>query len=160
MNDHEPTHPSVRGEPLGGIPAQERSLRAQGRNTVNKLLEAGLDAFRRRGYHATRVDDIVKAARISHGTFYLYFANKKDLLASLVAHCADEMEALSETLGDVAPDDAGRSELREWLGGLATLYEHYGPVIHAWAELSETDNDGVARSGEEMLGTFTFNLAQ
>src|SRR6266581_233794 len=63
----------------GGRPAQDRELRAQGRQTVRRLLEAGLAEFDQRGFQAVRVDDIVRRARTSHGTFYLYFANKEDL---------------------------------------------------------------------------------
>ena len=62
----------------GGRPAQDRELRAQGRQTVRRLLEAGLAEFDERGFQAVRVDDIVRRARTSHGTFYLYFANKDD----------------------------------------------------------------------------------
>ena len=47
---------------------------------MRKLSDAGLRVFAERGYHQSRVDDIVRAARTSHGTFYLYFANKEDLL--------------------------------------------------------------------------------
>ncbi len=50
---------------------------------MRKLLDAGMRVFAERGYHAARVDDIVRAARTSHGTFYLYFANKEDLLRAL-----------------------------------------------------------------------------
>jgi len=160
VGEYSPTPPSERGDPVGGTPAQERSLRAQGKKTVNRLLEAGLDVFGTRGYHATRVDDIVKAAKTSHGTFYLYFSNKEDLLASLITHCAEEMEALFETLGEVTPDEAGRAELREWLGRFASLYEHYGPVIRAWAEVAETVNPAFAERGVEILGNFTVNLAK
>ncbi|MGH3211976.1 MAG: TetR/AcrR family transcriptional regulator, partial [Trebonia sp.] len=60
----------------GGTPAQDRELRAQGRETVRKLLEAGMTEFEERGFNGVRVDDVVKRAGISHGTFYLYFANK------------------------------------------------------------------------------------
>src|SRR5215831_10830956 len=60
----------------GGRPAQDRELRAQGRQTVRRLLEAGLAEFDERGFQAVRVDDIVRRARTSHGTFYLYFSNK------------------------------------------------------------------------------------
>ncbi|MGI8448107.1 MAG: TetR/AcrR family transcriptional regulator, partial [Streptosporangiaceae bacterium] len=60
----------------GGAPAQDRELRAQGRQTVQKLLDAGLAEFDDRGFQAVRVDDVVRRAKISHGTFYLYFANK------------------------------------------------------------------------------------
>src|SRR3984957_12844860 len=54
----------------GGTPAQDRELRAQGRETVRKLLEAGMIEFEERGFGGVRVDDVVKRAGISHGTFY------------------------------------------------------------------------------------------
>ena len=75
-----------------GTPAAARELRAQGRKTMRRLLDAGMRVFAERGYHAARVDDIVRAARTSHGTFYLYFANKEDLLRALAVECAQEME--------------------------------------------------------------------
>ncbi|MGZ4756785.1 MAG: TetR/AcrR family transcriptional regulator, partial [Acidimicrobiia bacterium] len=53
-------------------PAQSRELRARGKLTMRKLLAAGSQVFAAKGYHATRVDDIVKVAETSHGTFYLY----------------------------------------------------------------------------------------
>src|SRR5205809_3523587 len=102
--------------PRGGGPAQERELRAQGRKTMRKLLDAGMTVFERRGYHAARVDDIVKVARTSHGTFYLYFANKEDLFRALLADVAQELNALSESLGTIGPGDDGYDELRSWLG--------------------------------------------
>src|SRR3989440_12685336 len=100
----------------GGAPAQERELRAQGKKTMRKLLDAGMTVFERRGYHAARVDDIVKVARTSHGTFYLYFANKEDLFRALLADVAEELNALSESLGDVGAGEDGYRELRAWLG--------------------------------------------
>ena len=52
--------------------------------------------FARRGYHAARVDDVVRAARTSHGTFYLYFANKEDLLRALAVDCAHRLTDLAD----------------------------------------------------------------
>ena len=75
-----PSRPSLGG----GAPAQDRELRAQGRETVRKLLEAGMIEFEERGFGGVRVDDVVKRAGISHGTFYLYFANKEDLFKALL----------------------------------------------------------------------------
>ncbi len=46
---------------------------------MKRLLDAGMHVFAERGYHAARVDDIVRAARTSHGTVSLYFANKEAL---------------------------------------------------------------------------------
>ena len=50
---------------------------------MRKLFDAGMRVFAERGYHAARVDDIVRAARTSHGTFYLYFANKEEIFAAV-----------------------------------------------------------------------------
>jgi AcrR family transcriptional regulator len=77
-----------------------------------RLLEAGLQVFADRGYHASRVDDIVRAAKASHGTFYLYFTNKEDLLRALAVDCAQELTVLADTIGPITPDAAGRTELR------------------------------------------------
>src|SRR5437868_1280885 len=136
----------------GGAPAQERELRAQGKKTMRKLLDAAMTVLEKRGYHAARVDDIVKVARTSHGTFYLYFANKEDLFRALLADVAEEVAALAGTLGPVGPDEAGYRELRSWLGRFSDLYVHYGPVIRAWTE-AEVEGDDVGRMGEEVLTT-------
>src|SRR5437879_5857165 len=118
----------------GGAPAQERELRAQGRKTMRRLLDAAMVVFEKRGFHAARVDDIVKVAKTSHGTFYLYFANKEDLFRALTLDVADEMTALVESLGDLTPDAGGYRMLREWLGRFAALHSQYGSVIKAWTE--------------------------
>jgi AcrR family transcriptional regulator len=141
----------------GGAPAQERELRAQGKKTMRKLLDAGMTVLEKRGYHAARVDDIVKVARTSHGTFYLYFANKEDLFRALLSDVAEEVATLSDTLGPVKPDEAGYRELRGWLGRFSDMYVHYGPVIRAWTE-AEVEGDDVGRMGEEVLTTMATAL--
>jgi len=75
-----------------GAPASRRVLRSQGRRTMAKLLNAAMVAFDKRGYHATRVNDVVEIAKTSHGTFYLYFSNKEDLLRALVSEAATEAQ--------------------------------------------------------------------
>ena len=119
---------------------------------MRKLLDAAMTVLEKRGYHAARVDDIVKVARTSHGTFYLYFANKEDLFRALLHDVAEEVATLSETLGPVTPDEAGYRELRGWLGRFSDMYVHYGPVIRAWTE-AEVEGDDVGRMGEQVLTT-------
>ena len=55
----------------------------------------------------------MKLAKTSHGTFYLYFANKEDLFRALAAEVADEMQALAESLGPLEPGPDGRAALRD-----------------------------------------------
>ena len=117
-----------------GLPAQRRELRAQGRRTLRRLLDGGLSVFARRGYHAARVDDIVRAARTSHGTFYLYFSNKEDLLRALAIDCAHRLIDLAADVGPIGADTTGRAELRRFLSRFLDTYRRYGPVIRAWME--------------------------
>lgn len=124
-----------------GTPAQRRELRAQGRETMQKLFDAGMQVFAERGYHAARVDDIVRVAETSHGTFYLYFTNKEDLLRALALDCAEEMRQLADALGPIGPGVEGRKELRSFLEGFVGVYRRYGPVIRAWMEDQAVDRD-------------------
>ncbi|MGI8663676.1 MAG: TetR/AcrR family transcriptional regulator [Acidimicrobiales bacterium] len=127
-----------------GTPAAERGLRTQGMRTMAKLLDAGMRVLAERGYQAARVDDVVRVARLSHGTFYLYFANKEDLFRALATECAEEMKALAGTLGPVDAGPAGAAELRRWLGEFLGTYRRYGAVIRAWMEDQVVDRRLVA----------------
>ena len=143
----------------GGRPAQGRRLRAQGKATLGRLLEAAIDVLDRRGYHAARVDDIVDAAGTSHGTFYLYFSSKEDLFRALVADVTGEMRELADELPPIGATRAGREALREWLGRFYDLYSHYHPVIRAWTETNSGSPD-MARMGARVLRRFIRQLEQ
>lgn len=137
-----------------GTPAQGRELRARGRRTLRKLLDAGVDTFASRGYHAARVDDIVKRAKISHGTFYLYFANKEELFFALTQEVADELTKLADDFPTIAPGRGGYDALREWLGRLGGVYERYGPVVRAWTE-TEIGSSEFGRLGTDVWAGFS-----
>jgi AcrR family transcriptional regulator len=49
-----------------------------------ELLRAARDVFATKGYHDAKVDDIVKAANVAKGTFYLYFTDKRSVLEELI----------------------------------------------------------------------------
>lgn len=48
-----------------------------------RILRAAVKVFARKGFYATRVSEIAKAAGVADGTIYLYFENKDDVLVSL-----------------------------------------------------------------------------
>jgi AcrR family transcriptional regulator len=49
-----------------------------------ELLRAARQLFATRGYHEAKVDDIVAAAKVAKGTFYLYFRDKRSVFVELV----------------------------------------------------------------------------
>jgi AcrR family transcriptional regulator len=128
----------------GGTPAQERELGRQGRETVRKLLEAGLVEFDERGFQAVRVDDVVRRAKTSHGTFYLYFANKDDLFKTLLRDALHEMEIITGDFPVVTRNEAGREALRSWIERFCDIYAAHATVIRI---LSQADI-----VGEEVWG--------
>lgn len=126
---------------------------------MRRLLDAGIEVFASRGYHSARVDDIVKAARTSHGTFYLYFANKEDLFQALAHDVGDQMTALVESLAPIEPGAEGRRRLREWLDRFSEAYESCRPVIAAWAEAGSENRDA-GHLGAELLTRFARTLSE
>ncbi len=108
-----------------------------------------------RGFHATRVDDIVRQAGVSHGAFYLYFDDKEDLFRILAAEAAEDMLARVAELadGEVPSGEA----LVDWLVGFVDGYRHHGVVIRAWMEdhardpgLRRLADDAFARVVEDL----------
>jgi AcrR family transcriptional regulator len=139
----------------GGRPAQDRELRAQGRQTVRRLLEAGLAEFDERGFQAVRVDDIVRRARTSHGTFYLYFSNKDDFFKALLRDALHDMGVITDAFPVVTRNDAGRAALRQWVSTFCETYSAHAAVIRI---LSQADV-----VGEEVWGDglqLLFRLAE
>jgi AcrR family transcriptional regulator len=114
--------------------------------------------FADRGYHAARVDDVVKAAETSHGTFYLYFSSKEDLFRALAEDAAAAMVELARELPPLAPDAEGAAALRGWLERFADLYTRYGAVIRTWTEAEIVDSD-VGRIGSDLVNQFSRELA-
>ncbi len=48
-----------------------------------RILSAAISVFAQKGFYATRVSEIAKAAGVADGTIYLYFENKEDVLISI-----------------------------------------------------------------------------
>ena len=54
------------------------------------LLDKGIELLWSRGYNATSVNDIVKAAKIPKGSFYFYFDSKEDFTVKALEKYFDE----------------------------------------------------------------------
>lgn len=49
-----------------------------------QILLHARDVFAKRGYYAAKIDDIVAAAGVARGTFYLYFEDKRAIFEEIV----------------------------------------------------------------------------
>jgi len=66
--------------------------------TRQRLYDTALAAFRERGFEAVQVEDIVRAAGVARGTFYLHFQNKEDLLRTFRASVEEQIRERLEGL--------------------------------------------------------------
>jgi AcrR family transcriptional regulator len=98
------------------------------------LLAAGLAEFAERGYGDVTVDDIARRADTSHGTFYLYFANKDDFFGVLSRNALRAMETLADEFPVVTPSQAGKSALKEWVASFCDTYAAHAPVFNILAQ--------------------------
>lgn len=103
------------------------------------------------GYAAARIDDVVAAAGISHGTFYLYFRNKEDLLHRLAIECGAELDTLTAALNDL-PTPLSVDALELWVGDWVTAYERHSSVIRVWLERRDLDPLMQALANEQLGG--------
>ncbi len=62
-----------------------------------KLLDAATRVIRSKGYAATTVDDICRAAAVTKGSFFHHFSGKEDLAISAAAYWADTTGAFFES---------------------------------------------------------------
>ena len=89
-----------------------RPLSKRGERTRRKLLEAAEAVFAELGYHDASIVKITEAAGVGQGTFYLYFASKKDVFDELVV---DLNHRVRHAMTEAASQGATRAE-KERLG--------------------------------------------
>lgn len=136
-SDHPPA-PEIAFERAHEVTAAGESaadLSQSARSTLATLLSTGAVVFTERGYHDTRVDDLVAAAGLSHGAFYRYFNNKAHFARTLVLHA---IEPLSKALAAV-PQDPTRPELRAWLKRYNEIQVEEAAFIRVWVDATLHD---------------------
>ena len=83
----------------------------RGGDKRDRILKAAVKVFARKGFYASRVSEIARAAGVADGTIYLYFKSKDELLTSLFEdRIARLLTLLREECAryDTAPDQVRR----------------------------------------------------
>ncbi len=73
----------------------------------SKILEAATRVFAREGFHNAKIEDVAKEAGVAHGTVYLYFGGKDDLLISIFR---ENLEELVEYVGSEVKKEANAED--------------------------------------------------
>lgn len=123
-------------------------LGPKGAKTRQSLLVAGYQQLIQRGYMATSVEHIHEAAGVSLGTYYQYFRDKADLMATLVGEAIlDTAEAMFRPV-DLLHGPAG---LRDLLEGFVSGYASTAAFQRVWEEATHVDEELAAFRREVSL---------
>jgi AcrR family transcriptional regulator len=109
---------------------------APGNRALDAVLTAGRRVFVERGYHNTRVDDLVAAAGVSRGAFYRCFRNKEDLARALTARAVRAVGTAVLDMPDLMALDGapGRATLRRWLADYHDAHLHEAMMLRVWVD--------------------------
>ena len=159
-----------------GIPKTRR-----GEKTKERLLRAAEKVFGKSGYFDASIGDITRSAKVSTGTFYIYYDSKLEIFRDLIRNLNHKMRAhiesaVAQLSGRKEVEDAGFRSFFEFLRHHRKLYrivkqaEFIDPKLFQWyykkiAEgyalgLEEAMNGGeFARADPELLSFALMGIA-
>src|SRR5262249_26039752 len=115
---------------------EERPLGKKAARTRLALLVAAYEVFSERGYRTTSVGDIADRAGVSLGTYYQYFTDRSDIMATLVAAGASERRRGRPDRWDPS---RGRLGLRRMIANFVNEYVASAPFQRVWEEVRHVE---------------------
>ena len=129
----------------------DRGKPSEGIDRAAELLTAAARVFAQKGFHETKVSDIVAAAGVAQGTFYLYFKSKNDVFFRLISGCCerilDKLRQASAIHEQVRTAEEARENNLAFLIGLFRMLESEQSVL----KLILADPSGIDPSIDKML---------
>ena len=128
---------------------EARSTRAHGRRTLVKLLDAAVTEFAAYGWHGARMARIAKRAGTAHGTVYVYFSDKDDLLAAVYEDVSADFRSAMGSMPPLETGPAGFAAIRAWVTEVCSALQRHGAVFQALTEALSDEED--SRAGRAAL---------
>jgi AcrR family transcriptional regulator len=109
--------------------------------TRQRLLEAALTCFSRRGYHQTTTDEIVAESGLGKGTLYRHFENKQHLFVSMTRWM---MEGIGEDMAMISSQplpviERLRAMVQVLLDDMEQLLPFFRITLDYWAHTIEDE---------------------
>jgi AcrR family transcriptional regulator len=138
-----------------------RSSRAHGRRTLVGLLDAAVAEFTAYGYHGARMNRIARRAGTAHGTLYVYFKDKADLLAAVYEDVNAELEPVLLAMPVLEPTQAGFEAVRAWVGEVCEVFQRHGAVLQALTDqMGDEDDSEAGRAALRSLARTSARMAE
>jgi AcrR family transcriptional regulator len=92
---------------------------------------------------------IAKRAGTAHGTVYVYFSDKDDLLAAVYEDVGAEFRSVAGAMPPLEPGSGGFAAIREWMARVCAALQRHGAVFQALTEALSDEED--SRAGRVAL---------
>lgn len=103
--------------------ARGRKVNSNGERSKRLLLEKAIELFSERGYHQTKISDIVTAANLTQPTFYLYFQSKESIYKDLITQFKDTFLEIIER--DLVWNDNSYQYIKDIQKCMANLFSYF-----------------------------------
>lgn len=113
-----------------------RPLGPKATRTRLAIIEAGVEVFCEQGYQASAVSDVHERAGVSLGTYYQYFRDKADLIATIVA---EAVITSAEQIWRSFDADRGQAGVAEVVDGFVRHYAASAPFQRVWEEVTHLE---------------------
>lgn len=145
---------SAAQKPAAARPAAHPGPRRERKSdrTRRRILSAAKQLFDRRGYRDTTVDDITRRAEIAHGTFYLYFRGKTEILKELSVTALGEFDSIATR------EFQTREEVVALVRETLEVYQRNRLMMRLLREASATDAYFREHYDEVFMGTLVDHL--
>jgi len=121
-----------------GVPT-EIPPTSRGMRTREAILKAAGHVFQERGFTEARISDFVAAAQVSHGSFYNYFDNKREVFAALITETVSSQLRATRVPADFSADPIARIEYT--VRRYAELYVARGRMSVVINQVANLDED-------------------
>jgi AcrR family transcriptional regulator len=127
-----PVSPALR-DMFEDVRALQKESALPTRRGLASLLAVGDDVVVRCGYRGVRVENVVAAADVSHGTFYHYFENIDAFIRVVTIRAVLDVREAFATLPGADDVDA----LRQWLRRYPSVHATKVAMMRVWMEAVE-----------------------
>jgi TetR/AcrR family transcriptional repressor of nem operon len=107
-----------------------------------RILEVAGQLFRKKGFEAVGVAEIMKTAGLTHGGFYGYFASKDDLIVHALSHAIGTHKSVATDLGGFVEEYLSPRH-RDDLGGGCPIAGLAADTLRQTREARAAVTDGV-----------------
>jgi AcrR family transcriptional regulator len=127
-------------------------MQGRSKETRNNIITAGLKLFSEKGYYKTNSKEIAKKAGVSIGSFYMYFADKKDLFKEVLVdyHTKIRYVLKSIDLDKFVRSSDGKKFLQHVIDKLIEAHNIY-PGFHRELNVMSQSDEEIKKIHEDSI---------